>query len=151
VAGGQPGEVRGERGDRVAVDSGAVTTGSRSTLATRIVVEEVPTSALLELKETAWTPLSAKVGRQRNVPLPFPAATVKVAPWPAGRPARFATSDDRGSPSGSDAFTVTTISWSSWPVAVTGDVTTGARSTLVTEITVVAPALSALTAVKLTL
>ena len=55
------------------------------------------------------------------------------------------------SPSGSEAVTVKVVSWPSFVDIVAGAVTTGARSTLVTVIAVVAVPESAFDAVNVTL
>ena len=76
--------------------------------------------------------------------LPGPGAN----PAPAGRPAAF--NDVIDSPSGSLAVTVTVRSDPTFPDTDAGAVTTGARSTLVTVITVEAEPLKALLAVNVT-
>src|SRR5512138_2243274 len=76
----------------------------------------------------------ALVGVQLKVPLVLPAPAVNVAP--VGSVA--AVSEVIASPSGSAAVTVKVISVLDAPVAVAGAVTTGARSTLVIVMFVVA-------------
>ena len=88
-----------------------------------------------------------KFGVQLNVPDVLAAFAVNVAPAGSGA----AVSDAIASPSGSAALTVNVISEFSAPEAVAGAVTTGARSTLVTVIAVVAEPLSAFDAVNVTL
>jgi hypothetical protein len=89
-----------------------------------------------------------KFGVQESVPLVFPAPAVNVAPAVMAVP--VAVSEVIASPSGSDADTVKVISVFSAPETVAGAVTTGARSTLVTVMFVVAEPLNAFDAVNVT-
>ena len=88
-----------------------------------------------------------KDGVHENVPDVFVAFAVNVAP--AGKP--VAVRLVIVSPSGSEAVTVKVISGFSAPVTVAGAVTTGARSTLVTVMLVVAEPESVFVAVNVTL
>ena len=86
------------------------------------------------------------VGVQLNVPDVWAAFDVNVAPVGSGA----AVSVVMASPSGSAAVTVKVKSVFAGVLAVAGAVTTGARSTLVTVIAVVAVPESAFDAVKVT-
>ena len=88
-----------------------------------------------------------KDGVHENVPDVLVAFAVNVAPAGSAEAVRLVIA----SPSGSDAVTTKVISVFSAPVAVAGAVTTGARSTLVTVMTVVAEPESVFVAVKVTL
>jgi hypothetical protein len=125
---------------------GAVTTGARSTSFTVITVAAVPLRALLAVNVTGYVPASLNDGVQLNVPEVFEASGVNVAPAGSGDPDKVVI----GSPSGSVAVTVKVISVFSAPEAVAGAVTTGARSTFATVITVLAVPLKALLAVNVT-
>ena len=90
--------------------------------------------------------MSPTAGVQVSVPVVFPDPGVNVAP--AGCPE--AASEAIASPSGSEAVTFTVIWLSAFPFAVAGAVTSGARSTLVTVITVLAEPVKAFEAVNVT-
>jgi hypothetical protein len=89
-----------------------------------------------------------KLGVHENVPLVFAAFAVKVLPVVAGEEA--AVNELIASPSGSFADTVKVMSVPSFPDAVAGAVTVGARSTLVTVTTVEAEPERAFDAVTVT-
>jgi hypothetical protein len=126
--------------------AGAVTTGAWSTSVTVITVEAVPLKALLAVNVTVYVPACVNDGVQSNVPDVFDAFGVNVALVGSGAPDRLVIA----SPSGSSAVTVNVISVFSVPEAVAGAVTTGARSTSPTVITVAAVPLKALLAVNVT-
>ncbi len=90
-----------------------------------------------------------KLGVQLKVPDVFEAFAANVAPAVMAVP--DAVSEVIASPSGSLAVTLTVNSEPSATVAVAGAVTTGARSTLVTVIAVVAEPVRAFVAVNVTL
>jgi len=79
----------------------------------------------------------------------FEAFAVNVPPAVMAEPA--ADSDVMASPSGSEAVTVKVMSVPTWPEALGGAVTTGARSVFVTVIVVVAEPDIAFVAVKVAL
>jgi hypothetical protein len=126
--------------------AGAVTTGSWSTFVTVIAVAAVPLRALLAVKVTVYVPACVNDGVQSNVPDVFEASGVNSAPVGSGAPANVVIA----SPSGSEADTMNEISVPSFPEAVAGAATTGARSTFVTVIAVEAVPLKALLAVNVT-
>jgi hypothetical protein len=126
--------------------AGAVTTGARSPFEIVIAVVAEPERAFDAVKVTLNVPVCALVGVQLNVPDVFVAFFVKVAPVGSGAATRFVIA----SPSGSAADTVKVRSVLDGPPAVAGAVTTGARSTLVTVMLVVAEPESAFDAVKVT-
>jgi hypothetical protein len=95
-------------------------------------------------------PACVNDGVQLNVPDVFEAFTVKAALLPAGNADVSAVRAVIVSPSGSEAVTENEISVPSFPEAVAGAVTTGARSTSFTVITVEAVPLKALLAVNVT-
>jgi hypothetical protein len=106
--------------------AGAVTTGARSTLLTVTTVAAVPDRAFDAVKVTVYVPDCVKLGVHEKVPLVLPAPVVNVLPVVAGEEA--AVKDVIAWPSGSDAVTVKVISVFSFPEAVAGATTTGARS-----------------------
>src|SRR5262245_53124581 len=126
--------------------AGAVTTGARSVLVTVTTVVAEPESALLAVIMMLWLPAWEKSGAKRSVPvvLPGPGVTVVLG-------ASLVVSEAMGWPSGSAAATFTVRSPPSAMVAVAGDVTTGARSVLVTVMAVVPEPVSALLAENVTL
>jgi hypothetical protein len=89
-------------------------------------------------------------GVQVNVPAVFEDPTVNVALFSGGRADRSAPKNMIGPPSGSEADTVNEISVPTFRDSVAGAVTTGARSTFVTVITVEAVPLKSLLAVNVT-
>jgi hypothetical protein len=115
--------------------AGAVTTGARSTLFTVTVVAAEPDRAFVAVKLTVYAPACANVGVHEKVPEVLPAPAVNVLPVVGGE--EDDVKDVIAWPSGSDADTVKVISVFSFPEAVAGATTTGARSTLLT-VTVVA-------------
>jgi hypothetical protein len=115
-----------------------------------IAVAAVPLRALLAVNVTVYVPVSPNAGVQLNVPDVFAAFTVNAALFPTGSPEMSAIKAVIVSPSGSAAATVNEISVPSFPEAVAGAVTTGARSTLFTVIAVAAVPLKALLAVNVT-
>src|SRR5206468_1608416 len=113
---------------------------------TVIVVAEVPDKALAAVNVTTKVPVSPAAGVHVKVPVVLPGPGVKLDPeGPA------AARDVIASPSGSEAPTFTVIAVKALPDAVAGAVTTGARSTLVTVISVVEVSESAFDAMKVTL
>jgi len=130
-------------------EGGAVTTGARSVFVTVIVVVAEPVRAFVAVKVALYVPACVKLGVQLSVPDVFEPFFVKTAPAVMAVPVavRFVIA----SPSGSDAETNTVKSEFSATVAVAGAVTTGARSTLVTTICVVAEPERAFVAVNVTL
>jgi hypothetical protein len=91
-------------------------------------------------------PACAVVGVQLKVPAVLLAFVTKAAPEGSGPAAKEVI----GFPSGSEAKTVNVIGFPATPEAVAGAVTTGARSTSVIVIWVLAAPLSAFVAVKVT-
>jgi hypothetical protein len=91
-----------------------------------------------------------KEGVQLNVPDVFVASGVNTALFPTGSVDVSAVKAVIASPSGSEAATVNVICVPSFPVAVPGAVTTGARSTFVTVIAVDAVPESEFDAVNVT-
>jgi hypothetical protein len=132
--------------------AGAVTTGARSTLFTVITVASEPDAAgvvVAAVNVTVYVPDCVKLGVQLNVPDVFAAFVVNVLPVVAGLPA--AVKDVIVSPSGSVAVTTKVISVFSFPDAVAGATTTGARSAAsLTVMTVAAVPESAFDAVNVT-
>jgi hypothetical protein len=124
--------------------AGATTTGARSTFTTVKVVAAVPVSAGatdVAEKVIVYVPDCVKLGVQLNVPVVFPAPAVNVLPVVAGELA--AVKEAIAWPSGSDADTVIVMSVFSFPEAVAGATTTGARSTFTTVKVVAAVPVSA--------
>jgi hypothetical protein len=128
--------------------AGAVTTGARSTLFTVIVVAAEPDRAFVAVNVTVYVPDCVNVGVHEKVPLVLPPPAVKVLPVVAGEEA--AVNEVIASASGSAAVTVKVISVFSFPEAVAGAVTTGARSEFVTVTVVAAEPESVFVAVKVT-
>ena len=132
-----------------ACDTGAVATGDRSELK-RVVAE--PLSALPAVNVTGYgAPAASPVrGVQVSVPEVLEASVTNDAWFPGGSADRSAASPEIGSPSGSDAVTVTVTVLPSSIGTVAGAVTTGARSTFATAIEVVAVPENAFAAVNAT-
>ena len=111
-----------------------------------MVVLADPDSAFIAVNVTEWGPSSPDPGVHVSVPAVFPGPGAKLAP--AGSP--VAMSDVIDSPSGSLAVTVTVSRFPAGAETLAGALTTGARSTLVTVITVDADPPNALLAVNVT-
>src|SRR5688572_3357015 len=125
----------------------SVRTGAWSPLVTVIVVVAEPVRAFDAVNVTLYVPVCALVGVQLNVPDVLAAFFVNVAPAGRGAATRLVIA----SPSGSDADTVKVRSVFEAALCVAGATTTGARSTLVTVIVVVAEPERAFEAVNVTL
>src|SRR5206468_1577582 len=127
------------------------TTGGWSVRTTVMAVLAVPERAFLAVKVTLkGPPIWLIVGVHVRVPDVFPGSGVKRALFPAGSRERSAVSEVMGLPSGSVAVTRTVIVAPTPTRAAPVAVTTGARSTLVTVIAVLAVPKSALEATSVT-
>jgi hypothetical protein len=126
------------------------TTGSWFEPPTAIEVVADPLSALAAVKVTPNVPATPAAGVHTSVPDVLPAPAVNTASWPGGRLERSAVSDAIGFPSASAAVTGTVIACPAASPTKAGAVTAGARSTLLTVITVLATPWSALAAVNCT-
>src|SRR3989304_3263068 len=126
--------------------AGAVATGvwSTSVAVTAVLAEAV--KLFVAVNVTLYVPTSLCVGDHVIVPAVLPGSAAKVAP--GGRPA--AGGGRIASPSGSEAVTFSVSVLPTITPAVGGAVTTGARSTLVTVMSVLEEPLKAFAAVKVT-
>ena len=84
------------------------------------------------------------------MPWVFAALIEKAALLPTGSAVRSVVSELTASPSGSATSTVSVSCWPSFTETVAAALTAGARSTFVTEMLVVADAVSAFCAVNVT-
>ena len=125
---------------------GAVTTGGWFFSLTVIAVVAEAVKLFVAVNVTSYSPTSLFVGDHVSVPVVFPGPAANVAP--DGTP--DAVSEPIASPSGSTAVMFSLNVLPTTAAAVGGAVTTGARSTLFTVITVFAEPLKALLAVKVT-
>src|SRR5262245_39035852 len=116
---------------------------------TETAVVADPESAFAAVNVMVNVPVSPAVGVQCSVPIVSPAPATNPAWFPAGRFERSAPSAIE-SPSASEAVTVIVSGIAATELVAAGAITDGARSTLLTAITVVAAPARSLLAVKVT-